>query len=231
MVGDSTLVAQATDIPFDPLPGPTLTRSYAAFKRGFDVALALIGGIVAAPLLLVLVLAVRLTSAGPAFYSQARVGTGGRPFRCWKLRTMVRGADSGLLAVLDSSSELRSEYESTLKLRTDPRVTPIGRVLRRTSLDELPQLWNVLCGQMSVVGPRPLLLDEPPRYGDALATVVSVRPGLTGLWQVSGRNALPYDVRVAMQYQQARSRTISHDLAIVLRTLAQMVRWRSNGAS
>ena len=216
---------------FDPRPVAPATRWYAAFKRTFDVVVAALAVVASAPLFLALMLAVRVSSSGPAFYSQMRVGTAGRHFRCWKFRTMILDADTRLLSMLASSPAMRAEYEGTLKLRRDPRITRVGRFLRRTSLDELPQLWNVLRGEMSVVGPRPLLLDEPLRYGDALPAVLSVRPGLTGLWQVSGRNAVPYDVRVEMQYEQARSKTVSHDLAIVLRTFVQMLRWRSNGAS
>jgi lipopolysaccharide/colanic/teichoic acid biosynthesis glycosyltransferase len=205
-------------------------RWFRLGKRGFDVAGALFGILVCAPLILSVVAAVRLSSSGPAFYSQLRIGRNGRYFRCWKFRTMVLDADSHLLRLLEASPALRDEYTASLKLRTDPRVTRIGRLLRRTSLDELPQLWNVLKGEMSLVGPRPLLIDEPERYGDALDTVLRVRPGLTGIWQVSGRNAVPYEVRVAMQAQQAEQTALSRDFVVVLRTLAQMVRWRSSGA-
>ena len=205
-------------------------RWFKLCKRGFDVAGALFGIVVCTPLVLAVVAAVRLSSRGPAFYSQLRIGRHGRYFRCWKFRTMVLDADDHLLRLLEASPALRDEYTAGLKLRTDPRVTPIGRLLRRTSLDELPQLWNVLKGEMSLVGPRPLLVDEPERYGDALDTVLRVRPGLTGIWQVSGRNAVPYEVRVAMQAQQAEQTALSRDFLVVLRTLAQMVRWRSSGA-
>jgi lipopolysaccharide/colanic/teichoic acid biosynthesis glycosyltransferase len=199
-------------------------------KRGFDVAGALFGILICAPLVLAVVAAVRLTSPGPAFYRQLRIGRHGRYFRCWKFRTMVLDADRHLLRLLDASPVLRDEYAASLKLRTDPRITRIGRFLRRTSLDELPQLWNVLKGDMSLVGPRPLLIDEPDRYGDALETVLRVRPGLTGIWQVSGRNAVPYELRVVMQAQQAEQTALSRDFLVVLRSLAQMVRWRSSGA-
>ena len=205
-------------------------RWFRLCKRGFDVGGALFGILVCAPLVLAVVVAVRLTSSGPAFYGQLRIGRGGRYFRCWKFRTMVLDADRHLLRLLDASPALRDEYTAGLKLRTDPRVTPMGRLLRRTSLDELPQLLNVLKGDMTLVGPRPLLLDEPERYGDALDTVLRVRPGLTGIWQVSGRNALPYEVRVVLQAQQAEQTALWRDFLVVLRTLAQMVRWRSSGA-
>ena len=205
-------------------------RWFRLCKRGFDVGGALFGILVCAPLVLAVVAAVRLTSRGPAFYRQLRIGRGGQYFQCWKFRTMVLDADRHLLGLLDASPALRDEYTAGLKLRTDPRVTPIGRLLRRTSLDELPQLWNVLKGDMSLVGPRPLLIDEPARYGHVLDTVLRVRPGLTGIWQVSGRNTLPYEVRVAMQAQQAEQTALSRDFLVVLRTLVQMVRWRSSGA-
>ncbi|HYX43907.1 MAG TPA: sugar transferase [Acidimicrobiales bacterium] len=205
-------------------------RWFRLCKRAFDVGGALIGMLVCAPLVLAVVAAVRLSSRGPAFYSQLRIGRHGRYFRCWKFRTMVLDADGHLVRLLDASPALRNEYTAGLKLRADPRVTGIGRLLRRTSLDELPQLWNVLKGDMTLVGPRPLLIDEPDRYGDALDTVLRVRPGLTGIWQVSGRNAVPYQLRVAMQAQQAEQTALWRDFLVVLRTLAQMVRWRSSGA-
>ncbi len=199
-------------------------------KRTFDVVGALLGILVCAPVILALVAAVRLTSRGPAFYSQLRIGRHGGYFRCWKFRTMVLDADTYLHRLLEASPALRDEYTSRCKLRIDPRVTPVGRLLRRTSLDELPQLWNVLRGDMSLVGPRPLLIDEPERYGEALDAVLRVRPGLTGIWQVSGRNSVPYEVRVAMQAQQAEQTALSRDFIVVLRTLVQMVRWRSSGS-
>ncbi|HEX2192963.1 MAG TPA: sugar transferase [Acidimicrobiales bacterium] len=205
-------------------------RWFRVLKRGVDVVGAVLAALLCSPLVLLVVLAVRLSSEGPAFYSQLRIGRHGRHFRCWKFRTMVLDADLHLHRLLDSSPSLRDEYAAGLKLRADPRVTAIGRFLRRTSLDELPQLWNVLKGEMSLVGPRPLLIDEPERYGDALATVLRVRPGLTGIWQVSGRNSVPYDVRVVMQAQQAEQTALRRDFAILLRTLGQMLRWRSSGA-
>ncbi len=219
----------------DPLPSMDLGaapggRWFRLCKRSFDVAGAVVGMALCVPLVLAVVAAVRVSSRGPALYSQLRIGRHGRYFRCWKFRTMVLDADHRLLRLIDASPALREEYAASLKLRTDPRVTRIGRFLRLTSLDELPQLWNVLKGDMSLVGPRPLLVDEPHRYGDALATVVRVRPGLTGIWQVSGRNAVPYGVRVAMQAQQAEQTSLRRDFVVVLRTVAQMMRWRSNGA-
>ena len=205
-------------------------RWFRLGKRAFDVAGALFGMLVCAPLVLAVLAAVRVTSGGPAFYTHLRIGRNGRYFRCWKFRTMVLDADTRLRGLFDASPALRDEYTASLKLRADPRVTRIGRLLRRTSLDELPQLWNVLKGDMSLVGPRPLLIDEAERYGDALKTILRVRPGLTGIWQVSGRNAVPYEMRVVMQAQQAQQTALTRDFVVVLRTLAQMLRWRSSGA-
>ncbi|HWC12107.1 MAG TPA: sugar transferase [Acidimicrobiales bacterium] len=215
--------------PAERLAGPG-SPWFRVGKRAFDVVGAVLGLVVCAPLVLAVVAAVRLSSRGPAFYSQLRIGRYGRYFRCWKFRTMVLDADHRLLRLLEDSPALRDEYAASLKLRTDPRITRIGRFLRRTSLDELPQLWNVLKGEMTLVGPRPLLVDEPERYGDALDTVLRVRPGLTGIWQVSGRNSVPYSVRVDMQAQQAEQTALWRDLVIVLRTAVQMLRWRSSGA-
>ena len=205
-------------------------RWFRLCKRIFDVTGALLGILVCVPVIVAVAAAVRMTSQGPALYSQLRVGRRGRHFRCWKFRTMVLDADNHLLHLLNASPALRDEYTADLKLRIDPRVTAVGRILRRTSLDELPQLWNVLKGDMSLVGPRPLLIDEPERYGDALEKVLRVRPGLTGIWQVSGRNSVPYDLRVAMQAQQAEQTALSRDFLVVLRTIVQMLPWRSSGA-
>ncbi len=213
---------------FGPAPGGLWFRTA---KRAFDIVGALFGLVVCAPLFAVLVVAVRLGKGrGRALYSQLRVARNGGHFRCWKFRTMVLDADLQLHQLLDESPALRHEYAASCKLRTDPRVTPVGRFLRRTSLDELPQLWNVLKGDMSLVGPRPLLIDEPERYGDALATVLRVRPGLTGIWQVSGRNAVPYETRIVMQAEQAEQTALGRDFLVILRTLVQMLPSRSSGA-
>jgi lipopolysaccharide/colanic/teichoic acid biosynthesis glycosyltransferase len=222
--------APGTQAPAPGLAAAPGGRLFRICKRVFDVGGALLAILVCAPVVLALAAAVRMTSRGPAFYRQLRIGRNGRYFRCWKFRTMVLDADTYLHRLLETSPALRDEYTSSLKLRIDPRVTPIGRILRRTSLDELPQLWNVVRGDMSLVGPRPLLVDEPERYGEALDRVLRVRPGLTGIWQVSGRNSVPYEVRVAMQAQQAEQTSLWRDFVVVLRTVAQMLPWRSSGA-
>ncbi len=178
----------------------------------------------------VICLAVKLTSRGSAFYSCERIGRNGRPFRCLKFRTMVADADESLRLILRASPALTEEFERHFKLCRDPRVTRVGRVLRRISLDELPQFWNVLTGDMSVVGWRPIVTDEVPRYGDAFPFVSSLRPGITGLWQVSGRNDVSYDERVRLDVEYRTRPSLRADVSIMGRTVAQLLRWWDNGA-
>lgn len=171
------------------------------------------------PLLLVIALAIRLSSPGPVFFVQHRVGKDGRTFPCLKFRSMVVDARERLEALLALSVEAREEWARDQKLRQDPRITPIGRLLRKTSLDELPQLLNVLLGHMSVVGPRPIVESEVQRYSHRFSAYCSVRPGLTGLWQVSGRNEVSYETRVRLDAFYALRKSLAYDLAICLRTI------------
>jgi len=205
-------------------------RTDPRFKRTFDVAFTLFVMIAGAPLFALLYVAVAFTSRGPAIYAHERVGRDGRVFRCYKFRTMVVDADRALLSVLLASPELAREFENGFKLRHDPRLTRLGAFLRRTSLDELPQFWNVLRGEMSVVGWRPLVAEEVPRYGTAFPVVARLRPGITGLWQVSGRNDLSYAERVRLDVRYARDAGMKVDLAILARTVVQMLHWSGNGA-
>ena len=154
--------------------------------------------VIASPLFIFLAFLVKLSSAGPIFYIQERVGLNYRRFGCIKFRTMYAEADDLLSTLLARSPSLKMEFERDYKLKKDPRVTPIGKFLRRSSLDELPQFINVLKGEMSIVGPRPIIDKELQRYGEFMDDVASVRPGLTGLWQVSGRNNLSYNERVKL---------------------------------
>lgn len=178
----------------------------------------------------VVALVVRLSSPGPVVFRHERIGRNGTPFTCLKFRTMVEGADRMLSDMLASDENLRAQFEADFKLSADPRVTRIGRWLRRTSLDELPQFWNVLRGDMSVVGPRPVVRDELERYGESVDLVLGLRPGITGLWQVSGRNELDYPARVALDVSYARSHTLRQDLVIMARTAWLMVAIGHNGA-
>ena len=170
--------------------------------------------------------------ADPAEHAvpQRRVGRGYKRFGCIKFRTMRPDADVLLAKVLEEDPVLRAEYERDFKLKRDPRITSIGRFLRRSSLDELPQFLNVLRGEMSVVGPRPIVDKELTRYGDYMDEVASVRPGLTGLWQVSGRNNLSYMKRVKLDLAYARGRSFKLDLAIILRTFGVLLLPMDRGA-
>jgi lipopolysaccharide/colanic/teichoic acid biosynthesis glycosyltransferase len=179
---------------------------------------------------LLLALLVRLTSRGPVFYVQQRVGRGYRSFGCIKFRTMRRDADRLLSSLLAESPDLEEEYRNDFKLRKDPRITRLGKFLRRSSLDELPQFVNVLRGQMSVVGPRPIVEKELDRYADRMDEVLAVRPGLTGLWQVSGRNNLTYAKRVKLDVSYARHRSFWMDLRIILRTFSVILDPTDRGA-
>jgi lipopolysaccharide/colanic/teichoic acid biosynthesis glycosyltransferase len=202
----------------------------AIVKRWFDIAFSLFVLVVFSPLYLILALLVAVSSEGPVFYIQERVGINHRHFGCIKFRTMVMDADQRLADLLDSSPDLREEFETHFKLKYDPRITWIGRLLRITSLDEFPQFWNVLMGDMSVVGPRPLVPEELYRYGSAIDQVLWIRPGITGLWQVSGRNDIPYGQRVRMDAYYVTHRSFWMDLWIVVKTLRVVLFPKNNGA-
>lgn len=201
-----------------------LRRSRRLLKRALDIILILVGGMVVIPLISVIALLVRCTSRGPVFYGQQRVGRGGTPFLIWKFRTMRCDADEVLARMLAQDEALRQEWERDHKLRRDPRVTAIGRILRRTSLDELPQFWNVLVGQMSLVGPRPVTAVEAEKYGDCWDLYLRVRPGLTGLWQVSRDSQTTYPERVAMDSFYVHNWSPWLDFVILARTVRSMVR-------
>lgn len=190
-----------------------------ALKRAMDLVGAALLLLACLPAFLVIALLVR-RDGGPVFYAHPRVGRGGKVFGCLKFRSMVVDADRRLAALLESDPAARAEWETTRKLKRDPRVTPIGRLLRATSLDELPQLINVLRGEMSLVGPRPVTRAElEQHYGaTAAAHYLSVRPGITGPWQISGRNDVTYASRVALDVAYATAPSLWTDLRILLRT-------------
>lgn len=187
-------------------------------KRIVDVLLSILMGIAMLPVLMAVALLVKATSRGPVFYLQPRIGRDRRIFLAYKFRTMRRDADRLLKEFLESDPVARIEWRTTRKLRDDPRLTPVGRFLRRTSLDELPQLWNVFLGQMGLVGPRPIAADELARYGERIELYTKVLPGITGLWQVSGRNDTTYEDRVGLDEYYVRNWSIWMDLWIVGRT-------------
>ena len=213
-----------------PTVSVTPRAARAGFKRVFDLTAVVVTVPVWGPVMLALAGFIRLTSKGAAFYGHERVGRGGRTIRCFKLRTMVDDADSRLAELLASDPVLAEEFARTFKLKNDPRVTRMGRFLRKTSLDELPQLINVLRGEMSLVGPRPITEDEMRRYGQYMPIVLSARPGMTGLWQVSGRNDVSYSTRVALDVQYAFGQSLSGDVSILARTFVRVFRPSRGGA-
>lgn len=199
-------------------------------KRTADIIFSAFVLICGAPFFLLIAVLVKLSSQGPVFYLQQRVGRNYIYFGCIKFRTMHSEADSMLEKLLERDLSLKSEFEKDFKLRNDPRITPIGRFLRLSSLDELPQFFNVLRGHMSIVGPRPIVQDELKRYGVHMKEVASVRPGITGLWQVSGRNNLTYKRRVILDLLYVRKRNFLIDLKIILRTFGVLIFPRDRGA-
>ncbi|HBK97375.1 MAG TPA: galactosyl-1-phosphate transferase [Microcoleaceae bacterium UBA10368] len=200
------------------------------FKRLFDILFSLSVLILFAPVYLLLALSIALSSPGPIFYVQERVGKNRKMFYCLKFRTMVENADDVLLELIEKSPDLRQEFEDNFKLKQDPRITWIGRFLRVTSLDEFPQFWNVLKGDMSVVGPRPLVEEELPRYGRYINKILTIRPGITGLWQVSGRNDIPYPRRVQIDLYYANDKNLWMDMWIVFKTIGVVIFPKNNGA-
>ena len=199
-------------------------------KRMFDIVFALFVLTVFSPVYLILTILVALNSPGPVFYIQQRIGKNHQPFYCIKFRTMVDNADEVLETIMQDSDLMRQEFSDSFKLKQDPRITTIGKFLRLTSLDEFPQFWNVLKGEMSVVGPRPLVPEELPKYGRKINTVLKIKPGITGLWQVSGRNDIPYPKRVQIDVYYATSHNWLLDLWIVYKTIGVMLVPRNNGA-
>ncbi|MBD2293896.1 sugar transferase [Anabaena sphaerica FACHB-251] len=199
-------------------------------KRLFDIAFSLSVLILFFPIYIILALLIAVSSEGPIFYVQERVGKNYHRFKCIKFRTMVSNADEILVQMMETSPELRQEFASTFKLKQDPRITKIGHFLRITSLDEFPQFWNVLKGDMSVVGPRPLVVEELPKYGCHIDEILTIRPGITGLWQVSGRNDIPYPRRIQIDLHYVKFRNFWLDLCIILKTINVVIIPNNNGA-
>jgi Undecaprenyl-phosphate galactose phosphotransferase WbaP len=192
-------------------------------KRALDLFGAVVGGLLISPFLLGLVLLIKLDSPGPAFYAQQRLGAGERYFRCWKFRTMCLHAERALNEYLQDDPDLHAEWERSQKLREDPRITRVGHFLRETSLDELPQLYNVLRGEMSLVGPRPIVDAEVPKYGGVYGLYRRVTPGISGFWQVGGRSNTTYEERVAMDAYYVRNWSVWLDFVILARTIGSVL--------
>ncbi|PRD42546.1 exopolysaccharide biosynthesis protein [Phyllobacterium phragmitis] len=188
-------------------------------KRSFDVIGAAAGLFLLSPLFILVAILVKLSDGGSAFYGHRRIGRDGNPFYCLKFRTMVQDGDAVLTAHFASNPEARAEWLASRKLQKDPRVTNVGAVLRKLSLDELPQLVNVLRGEMSLVGPRPVVKDEIDLYGSAAIYYFKSRPGLTGVWQISGRNDVSYDDRIAFDRHYVENWSFQKDIVIILKTI------------
>lgn len=196
-----------------------VSEGRAVGKRAMDIAIAICGLTFTSPLILIIAILVKLQDDGPAFFSQDRYGLGGKTFKCFKLRSMVSDAQERLDELLANDPAAQEEWEKTQKLRNDPRITPLGHFIRKTSIDELPQLFNVLKGEMSIVGPRPIIQSEIAKYGAHYEDYCSVRPGITGLWQVEGRSNTTYEERVQLDAKYARTNTLFGDVMIVLKTI------------
>jgi exopolysaccharide production protein ExoY len=194
-------------------------------KRAVDVAFALAAFILLSPLMLTIMGLVKMTMGGSIFFAHMRVGYGGRQFHCYKFRTMVADGEEILARHLAGDPQAAQEWRETRKLRNDPRVTFFGRLLRKSSLDELPQLINILRGEMSCVGPRPIVAHELQRYGAHAAEYLRARPGLTGIWQVSGRSTLDYADRVALDCHYVRNWSVWADLAIMGKTVFAVMKF------
>jgi Undecaprenyl-phosphate galactose phosphotransferase WbaP len=195
-------------------------------KRLLDLATAAILVPVTAPLILAFALLIKLESPGPILYANERIGLGGRKFKAWKLRTMVVTGDQVLREYFEKHPLEQFSFLRNQKLRNDPRITKIGRILRKTSIDELPQLWNVFKGEMSVVGPRPFLENQIEMYGRSFELYKLVRPGITGLWQVSGRNKLPFSERVLLDAYCIQNWSVWMDIYILARTFGVVLTGR-----
>jgi Undecaprenyl-phosphate galactose phosphotransferase WbaP len=187
-------------------------------KRALDLVGTVIGGVLISPLVFTIAVLIKLDSPGPVFYGHRRLGAGGKHFLCWKFRTMHVNAEQLLDKHLQDNPFLRAEWEQNQKLRDDPRVTRVGHSLRQTSLDELPQLWNVLRGEMSLTGPRPIVDAEVPKYGQVYKLYKRIKPGMSGLWQVSGRSDTSYAERVEIDSYYVRNWSVWLDLVILART-------------
>jgi exopolysaccharide production protein ExoY len=203
-------------------------RLGAILKRSFDIVAVVAVLVVLLPLIFTLIFSLWILQDRPIFFKHRRVGLGGKCFSCLKFRTMIKDGDEVLRRHLAKTPEARIEWEVSRKLKNDPRVTPLGQILRKTSIDELPQLINILRGDMSLVGPRPIVEDEIKHYDENIIHYFSVRPGLTGLWQVSGRSDVTYASRVAMDTAYVEHMNFTTDLTILLKTVPAVLNSRGS---
>ena len=193
-------------------------KGYKLIKKLFDIIFSAFILVFFLPLFVIIALLIKLSSRGPIFFLQERIGKNNIPFKCIKFRTMYPEAKDILQNLLKKDYKIKREFELTHKIKNDPRITTVGKFLRKTSLDELPQFINVLRNEMSVVGPRPIVKAEKKKYGKNFKKVLSIKPGITGLWQVSGRNNLTYKKRVILDLNYAKNYTFLMDMRILIRT-------------
>ena len=193
--------------------------AYSRRKRAFDLLIALPTLVFTAPLMIALAVLIWMHDGASPVFVQTRFGRGGRPFRCYKFRSMVADAEARLRKLLAEDPEAAAEWARDQKLRDDPRITRLGRFIRKSSLDELPQLWNIIRGDMSLIGPRPIVRNEIARYGEDFLYYGMTRPGVTGLWQVSGRNETSYAERIALDVQYVREWSFARDMEILAKTV------------
>ena len=205
-------------------------NNYEKIKRLFDLIFTFIILILCFPFFIIISLLIKFSSRGPIFFLQERLGKNKKPFKCIKFRTMHPEAEDILENLINNNEILRKEFNEKHKLKNDPRITYIGKFLRKTSLDELPQFLNVLKNEMSIVGPRPIVRQEIDKYGKEILTVLSIKPGITGLWQVSGRNNLSYKRRVALDCIYVKNINFLIDLRIIIRTFGVILFPKDRGA-
>ncbi|MGV1760057.1 sugar transferase [Rhizobium sp. A22-96] len=227
-------LAPLGDLRTSRLPGTTARaapsrKMYSqAIKRLIDATLAVIALVVLAPMILMVVAILLVTQGRPIFHSHRRIGRHGVLFSCFKFRTMVVNSEEVLARHLDTNPALRAEWNATRKLKDDPRVTPFGQLLRKNSVDEIPQLLNVIRGEMSLVGPRPIVTSEAELYGVHFVDYMRVRPGLTGLWQVSGRSDTSYDTRVELDTRYVTEQSLVGDIVIMAKTIPAVLTSRGS---
>lgn len=203
---------------------------YKIIKAYFDIFFAFIFLVIFSPFLLIIAILIKFSSRGPIFFLHERIGENNKPFQCIKFRTMHPEADDIFENLISKNKKLKKEFEETHKLKNDPRITTIGKLLRKTSLDEMPQFLNVLKFEMSIVGPRPIVQEEKEKYGQSISKVLSIKPGITGLWQVSGRNNLSYKKRVFLDCLYVDNKNLLLDLRILIRTLGVILFPKDRGA-
>ena len=197
---------------------------YKFFKRVIDVLFSSLGLILLLPVFLVVSIMIKMDSKGKVFFLQKRIGITGKLFRLYKFRTMYVNADKELRRILENDEEARKEYKKNKKLKNDPRITKVGNIIRRLSIDELPQLINILKGEMTLIGPRPYLYREKKDMGEYYEKIISVKPGLTGLWQVSGRSDISFNTRLKLDKEYIENQSIKNDIKIFFKTFGVILK-------